>query len=68
MSRWTHSICEACWNKKNPDRQAVRAVYTEQERQVCCFCLQAHQSGIYVRANPADLPCNGTEVVHKSES
>lgn len=60
MSKFTHSICEDCWNQRNPDRIAHRV--TDVDPEACCFCAKAHSSGIYVRANPAETPCKGQHI------
>jgi hypothetical protein len=59
---WTHSICPACWQKRNagePYRQAE-----DPDLEICCFCGEAHRSGIYVRTNPASslLSCLPTRM------
>lgn len=59
MSKWRHSICTDCWEKKNPGREPVRLLNEDAELDVCCFCSKPHSEGIYVRENPADMPCNG---------
>ena len=71
MSAWTHSICESCWNKKNPDRPAVHIVGVETDDdgdvadpEVCCYCGKTHSSGIYVRGAPEETPCLGVGKVH----
>lgn len=53
-NRWTHSVCWKCWNLQNPDRPA-HTVSSTVER--CCFCGQIHNSGIYVRKDPATIAC-----------
>ncbi len=67
MSRWNHSICEECWNKRHPDREPVRIreEYRDEKPIPCCYCSRPHQSGIYVRDDPATLSCRG---IHPSES
>jgi hypothetical protein len=62
MSKWTHSICDACWTKRNPERAAVRLKEPTVEK--CCWCGEVHESGIYVRDFPEEVPCEG---VHKHE-
>lgn len=57
MSRWTHAICEACWNKRNPDRQAARVVDTSPTE--CCFCGSPTGAGIFVRESPENVLCKG---------
>jgi hypothetical protein len=64
MSRWNHSICEDCWDKRNPGREPVRVRLEKLEdmnaiNEVCCFCGDKHSSDIYVREDPAGLVCKG---------
>lgn len=59
MSDWTHSICNTCWDERNPGRQAFRL--REPDEEVCCFCGMPHASGIYMRYDPAKLSCVHTE-------
>jgi hypothetical protein len=58
MSRWTHSICEGCWEKRDPNREPVRV--KDREVEIYCFCGLTHASGIYVREDPAKTLCRGT--------
>ena len=60
MSKWTHSICVTCWNKKNPSRPPVRVAGGERDE--CCFCGDSHCSGIYIREDGDNLLCKG---IHK---
>jgi hypothetical protein len=61
MSRWTHSICDDCWdNVYEAGRKGQlpsRVADADIER--CCFCTNNHKSGIYVRYDPKLLPCQG---------
>ncbi len=52
---WNHAVCDACWEKKVPGRDPVRIV--EATKEVCCLCGADTQSGIWVRANPANMSC-----------
>lgn len=64
---WLHSICEACWNSKNPGRTPyrVREEYRDEKPLTCCFCGKSSEnSGIYVRQNPITTPCLGTKGSH----
>lgn len=60
-SSWTHSICVPCWNELNPGRELHPDDCVGSRREVCCWCTQETQSGIYTRHNPADdaLQCKG---------
>jgi hypothetical protein len=57
MSDWTHSLCEDCWDEKHPDNPTARAIVGD--ICVCCACEKKHSSGIYVREDPAVMPCHG---------
>jgi hypothetical protein len=61
MSKWNHSMCQRCWDEKNPDREAVkiREEYRDETPETCCFCGRLHGSGIYVRHDPDSLSCKG---------
>lgn len=70
MSKWTHFICEPCWNDRNPDREPVRVIksFDGPDTLQCCFCLTlSENSGIYVRKDPAKTPCCGVGGVHGNE-
>ena len=69
MPNWTQPCCEACWINREgewealPDgqgeiltalRKPVMVKDTEVER--CAFCGGPTFIGIYVRANPDDVP------------
>ena len=59
--RWNHSICEKCWNEKNPDREPIRIreEFRDEKPEACCFCSSPHNSGIYVRQDPNLTACRG---------
>lgn len=59
MAEWNHSMCGACWNERNPNRQACTVIDAEVE--ICCFCGIENSSGIYVRHDPAMLTCDHNE-------
>ena len=50
----TVAICDECWNKHEPNRQAVRV--TEPVLEQCCGCGNKTMSGIYVRQWPPARP------------
>ncbi len=56
---WTHPICDACWNKRNPRFRHRPARLRDIELEVCCFCGEKTRSGIYIREDPAELMCKG---------
>lgn len=57
MSKWTHSICDDCWHKKEPEIEPSRLV--DVIGNICCFCGLLTTSGIYVREDPTELLCKG---------
>lgn len=62
MAEWTHSICDDCWDKQNPDRPAHRLEAGEIAQ--CCWCHVVHRSGIYTRSDPQSTPCGGAGSEH----
>lgn len=59
MSDWTHNICAHCWRRREPERLPSSIIEAPEE--LCCFCGQANQDGIYIRHDPKDsiLKCDG---------
>jgi hypothetical protein len=59
VSDWTHNICSKCWQGKHPHRTPTAMVNASHE--ICCFCGQANQDGIFMRHDPKDpkLTCHG---------
>lgn len=60
QSPWTHTICEDCWNEKNPERTATKMEAGASEK--CCYCSEYTRSGIYIRDDPNTLRCRGEHV------
>lgn len=65
MSVWQHSICEACWKERHPEREPVRSAEPKQPKRACCYCGFDHRSGIQVQADPGETPCRGMTGVHR---
>lgn len=63
-SKWTHSICQKCWNEKNPDREPVHLKEEFASQEACCFCGESTSAGIYVRFDPLQLRCKG---IHRDD-
>ncbi len=57
MSAWTHPICEDCFGALYPRRQKYRVV--DPEAETCCRCMTETTSGLYVRADPELVGCEG---------
>ena len=58
MSKWNHSVCDQCFEKRQPGREPVRVV------SICCDCGVQHRSGIYVRGDPKQSKCQGSGPSH----
>jgi hypothetical protein len=57
---YRHSVCLDCWNKKRPGTSAVgHKNFKSRMSERCCFCGDAHRSGIHVAKNPKsrELKC-----------
>jgi hypothetical protein len=57
---WTHNICRACWEKRNPGREPVRVLEPPTIEVACCFCGEPTPASIYVRHDGRELHCKGT--------
>lgn len=54
---WTQPICDRCWQVfGDPTREPVRMSEELREIERCAWCGNGHKSGIYSRANPAEVP------------
>ena len=56
MSKWTHPICDPCWNNHQPRRTPHRIVEEHRDHETCCYCGNPTFSGIYIRDNPDNPP------------
>ena len=63
MSKWTHAICQPCWEQRADTSEPFRLTVCPPEP--CCFCGVSTDSGIFVRADPRPLRCQG---IHEVES
>lgn len=54
MANWTQPICDGCWIDQHGDRTPIRLREPDPER--CAWCGTLTVSGIYVRANPGEVP------------
>jgi hypothetical protein len=62
MSNFTHSLCESCYAALERGRVPSRVNSDLDEPRVkerCCHCGTLHVSGIYYRADPAKMKCQG---------
>lgn len=62
MRRWTHLLCAACWDARNPTKRARDP--DQGVDSVCCACGKPTSSGIYVRGDPAAFKCQGKSLEH----
>lgn len=60
MAGWNHAVCDDCWAAQERDRVPVRL--REPKAEFCGWCGHKTESGIYRRADPADVPFNLTPV------
>lgn len=63
-SALNHLLCDDCWKKASktagkPGRIPVRV---QPDVGNCCACSALTTSGIYVREEPAAMPCKGLHV------
>lgn len=54
MSRWTHAVCDICWDAQEPGVLPLRLARPVIE--YCGWCAQRTESGIYRREDPAVVP------------
>ena len=59
MSEWTHPVCDRCYALIAPGQIPHRFREEFLERERCCECGEDTLSGIYFRANPADMSNHG---------
>lgn len=57
MSRWTHLVCEGCYEGLEPGREPVRV--RDDASGACCCCGEKTTSGIYYRGDPEVFLCEG---------
>lgn len=55
---WNQVSCGPCWVRNNPGRgNPARALNADQgPSETCSWCGEQTNSGIYVRANPNEVP------------
>lgn len=51
---WTQPMCEACWVAFNPELRPARIINPQVE--LCAWCGEYTTDGIYMHANPDDVP------------
>ena len=56
MSKWNHSICDACWWKREGQLQPHRM--KDPKQRTCCYCGAENSSGIGVKDDPAKTLCH----------
>lgn len=52
---WTHRMCEKCWQEREGNRMPVHVKVDPVN--MCCFCGQETDAGIYVRHDPKTIQC-----------
>jgi len=53
---WTQPSCDDCWYLRNPGRDPQRINEPYRALDVCCYCGNHTESGIYVRTDPSAVP------------
>lgn len=67
---WTHTICEVCWFKKNPDRFPNQLKRFDGDFSIdhCCYCGSVKLTQIYTREDPNNRMALGyCEGLHEEE-
>lgn len=59
LSPWNHAICPSCYRRREPYRDPIRLRPEFVVREVCCFCGEFTEDGIYYRADPVLALCRG---------
>lgn len=54
MSAWSHAICAPCWEERFPDLTPY--VLAIPDLELCCFCGEDTEAGIYIRDDPQAVP------------
>lgn len=52
---WTHPMCDVCYFARYPEWKPIRM--REPDMEWCCWCNDLTDSGIYMRADPAEVQC-----------
>jgi hypothetical protein len=65
MSVFNHLLCDRCWKEREPNREPGRL---RADVGTCCVCKALTTSGIYVRVDPAQMPCRGKGPQHAAQS
>jgi hypothetical protein len=63
MSRWTHCLCAACFEKARPGVVPLRVKDSPEE--ACCACGTLTSAGIFYRGDPEEFPCGGKGGTHQ---
>lgn len=58
MTRWTHNLCQQCWDGTHPGGEKPFSKLKNTEDH-CCICGKLNRDGIYYKWNPKEMPCGG---------
>lgn len=62
---WRHTVCRRCWRILQGNQEPIQL---EVERpELCCICRELTAAGIYVRFDPAKMPCQGKTGTHEGK-
>ena len=53
---WTQPLCETCWKTTGLEFIPNRIASGFRQEEKCAKCGDQHQSGIYMRIDPRDVP------------
>jgi hypothetical protein len=65
MSRWTHTICDVCWQQREPNRMPIKLKPEYTNPAACCFCGAVTTDAISVREDPRDTPYCFNGEIHR---
>lgn len=68
MSRsvWNHALCLGCFRLLVPGKEPVRFKSPNDPEPDCCHCSEPTNEGIWYRAEPDSMNCEGRGPVHES--
>lgn len=64
--QFNHQLCDSCYHEQRerlglPRKEPIRMLLADGRSKLfdrCCVCGAWNDSGIYVRVDPARMPCN----------
>lgn len=62
---WTHRMCDRCWDAMRRAERGEPIRLWRDTLRPCCYCGEPTDSGIYVRAQPTTVKCQGLGPEHE---